>query len=113
MSRRLVSGVVTRLLPAISPTSRVLALGVMIVLCVLVLAPPAHAIYGSAAGGLGAEIVSVDNASDEQGDASTVEAAISANGRYVVFQTRATNFFEDDGVSGGDPGSWTPPRLST
>jgi Tol biopolymer transport system component len=103
MSRRLVSGVVTRLLPAISPTSRVLALGVMIVLCVLVLAPPAHAIYGPAAGGLGAEIVSVDNASDEQGDASTVEAAISANGRYVVFQTRATNFFEDDGVSGGDP----------
>jgi Tol biopolymer transport system component len=97
------SGIVTRLLPAISPMSRVLAPGVMIVLCALVLAAPAHAIYGPAAGGLGAEIVSVDNASDEQGDAATTDAAISANGRYVVFQTRATNFFEDDGVPDGDP----------
>jgi Tol biopolymer transport system component len=54
-------------------------------------------------GGLGAEIVSVDNASNEQGDASTTDAAISADGRYVVFQTRSTNFFESDGVPGGDP----------
>ncbi len=73
------------------------------VLCALVLAAPAHAIYGPAAGGLGANIVSVDNASDEQANAPTVEAAISANGRYVVFQTRATNFFENDSVAGGDP----------
>jgi Tol biopolymer transport system component len=57
----------------------------------------AHAIYGPAAGGFGADIVSVDNASDEQGNAGTVDADISANGRYVVFQTQATNFFEDDG----------------
>jgi WD40 repeat protein len=57
----------------------------------------ARAIYGPAAGGLGADIVSVDNASDEQGNASTIDATISADGRYIVFQTRATNFFEDDG----------------
>jgi Tol biopolymer transport system component len=57
----------------------------------------ALAIYGPAASGLGAEIVSVDNASDEQANAATTDAAISGNGRYVVFQTRATNFFEDDG----------------
>lgn len=72
-------------------------LGLAAVLCGLVLAAPAHAIYGPAAGGLGAEIVSVDKASDEQGDASTTDAAISADGRYVVFQTKATNFFENDG----------------
>jgi Tol biopolymer transport system component len=69
----------------------------------LAFAAPAHATYGPAAGGLGAEIVSVDNASDEQGDAATTDAAISADGRYVVFQTKATNFFENDGVPGGDP----------
>ena len=59
--------------------------------------PSARAIYGPAAGGFGADIVSVDSASDEQGDAPTTDATISANGRYVVFQTRATNFFENDG----------------
>lgn len=63
----------------------------------LAMAPSAHAIYGPGAGGFGADIASVDNASDEQGNAGTVDADISANGRYVVFQTRATNFFEDDG----------------
>jgi Tol biopolymer transport system component len=63
----------------------------------LMMAPPAHAIYGPAAGGFGADIVSVDRASDEQGNAPTTDADISADGRYVVFQTRATNFFEDDG----------------
>ncbi len=65
--------------------------------CSLELAPPAHAIYGPAAGGFGAELVSVDNASDEQGNAPTTDADISADGRYVVFQTRATNLFENDG----------------
>jgi Tol biopolymer transport system component len=83
--------------------SRRLAPGVVTALCALVLASPAHAIYGPAAGGLGAEIVSVDNASDEQGDAPTTDADISANGQYVVFQTKATNFFENDGVPDGDP----------
>jgi hypothetical protein len=74
-----------------------LAPGVLALLFVLVLAAPAHAVYGPATGGLGADIVSVDHASDEQGDAPTTDTTISGNGRYVVFQTRATNFFEDDG----------------
>jgi Tol biopolymer transport system component len=60
-------------------------------------AEQARAIYGPAAGGSGADIVSVDNASDEQANAASTDAAISGDGRYVVFQTRATNFFEDDG----------------
>ncbi len=77
--------------------------GQVAILCSLAFAASAHAIYGPAAGGLGADIVSVDHASDEQANASTTDAAISANGRYVVFQTRATNFFENDGVAGGDP----------
>jgi Tol biopolymer transport system component len=68
------------------------------------LATRALAIYGPAAGGFGADIVSVDNASDEQGNAATTDADISANGRYVVFQTRATNFFEDDGGVVGPDG---------
>lgn len=67
------------------------------VLAACLFAARARAIYGPATGGLGADIVSVDNASDEQGNAATTDAAISGNGRYVVFQTRATNFFEDDG----------------
>ncbi len=68
-------------------------------------APPAHAIYGPAAGGFGADIVSVDRASDEQGNAPTTDADISADGRYVVFQTEATNFFEGDGGVMGQHGS--------
>jgi Tol biopolymer transport system component len=85
--------------------SRRFAPGALTIVCVLALATPAQAIYGpaAAAGGLGADIVSVDNASDEQGDAPSTDADISANGRYVVFQTKATNFFENDGVPGGDP----------
>lgn len=62
-----------------------------------VFAARARAIYGPAAGGFGADIVSVDNESDEQANAATTDADISADGRYVVFRTRATNFFEDDG----------------
>jgi Tol biopolymer transport system component len=92
--------------PRITPlllTPLLLSLGAVIVCCALVLAPPARAIYGPAAGGLGADIVSVDRASDEQTNAPTTDADISANGRYVVFQTRATNFFENDGIPGGDP----------
>lgn len=63
----------------------------------LATAPSAHAIYGPLAGGFGANIVSVDNASDEQANAPTTDADISANGQYVVFQTKATNLFENDG----------------
>lgn len=43
----------------------------------------------------GPEIVSVDNARAEQADSATAFAAISADGRYVVLQTKATNFFPD------------------
>jgi Tol biopolymer transport system component len=84
---------------------RVVLLASALLVGLFALAPiPARAIYGPAAGGFGADIVSVDNASDEQGNAGTVDAAISANGRYVVFQTRATNFFEDDGGVVGSHG---------
>jgi hypothetical protein len=69
----------------------------LVALGVLVLAPSAHAIYGPLSGGFGAELISVDNASDEQGNGPTTDADISGNGQYVVFQTSATNFFEDDG----------------
>lgn len=72
-------------------------LAALVVLGALVLAPSAYAIYGPVGGGFGAEIVSVDNASDEQANAPTTDADISANGQYVVFQTKATNFFENDG----------------
>ncbi len=82
---------------------RILASGHVAAFCSLVFVASAHAIYGPAAGGLGADIVSVDHASDEQANAATTDAVISADGRYVVFQTRATNFFEDDGVANGDP----------
>jgi hypothetical protein len=83
--------------------------GVTPILCALALAAPAHAIYGPAAGGFGAEIVSVDNASDEQGDAPTTDADISADGRYVVFQTKATNFFEEDGETQQEKEAAEPP----
>jgi Tol biopolymer transport system component len=76
----------------------------LVVLGALTLAPSARAIYGPAAGGFGANIVSVDNASDEQANAPSTDAAISANGQYVVFQTRATNFFENDGGVEGPHG---------
>jgi Tol biopolymer transport system component len=80
-------------------------LGALLALvCSLALASPARATYGPAAGGFGADIVSVDNASDEQANAPTTDAVISANGRYVVFQTRATNFFENDGGVAGPHG---------
>jgi Tol biopolymer transport system component len=91
-------------------TSVRLAPGVLTLLCALLaFAAPAHATYGPAAGGLGAEIVSVDNASDEQGDAPTTDADISANGQYVVFQTKATNFFENDGETQQEREAAEPP----
>lgn len=43
----------------------------------------------------GPEIVSVDNARQEQADGPTAFADISGDGRYVVFQSRATNFFAE------------------
>lgn len=57
----------------------------------------ASASYGNAAEGIdGAELISADYERLEQGDDSTVFAAISASGRYVAIQTRARNFFADD-----------------
>jgi Tol biopolymer transport system component len=84
------------------------------ILCALVggslaFAPAAHAIYGPVAGGFGADLVSVDNAADEQGDAPSTDADISADGRYVVFQTKATNFFEDDGETQQEKAAEEPP----
>jgi len=46
----------------------------------------------------GPEIVSVDNARQEQADGPTAFADISGDGRFVVFQSRATNFFPDGDV---------------
>ena len=58
---------------------------------------PAPAFYGNAvSGGPGADLISADYARLEQGDDSTVYAAISADGRYVAIQTRARNFFADN-----------------
>src|ERR1044072_9584031 len=55
-------------------------------------APPAPpgAFYGN-----GAQIAPADVQRLEQGDDTTVFAAISANGRYVAIQTLARNFFAD------------------
>jgi Tol biopolymer transport system component len=81
----------------------------LVALGVLALVPSAQAIYGPAGGGFGASIVSVDNASDEQANAPTTDADISGNGRYVVFQTKATNFFEDDGETQQEKEAAEPP----
>ncbi|MDO8185019.1 hypothetical protein Q5424_20840 [Conexibacter sp. JD483] len=42
------------------------------------------------------QLVSVDNGRLEQADGPTTAVDVSADGRWVVFQTRATNFFADD-----------------
>jgi hypothetical protein len=54
-------------------------------------AAPARATYGP-----GADIVSVDNARDEQADDQVIAASMTPDGRYVVFQTLAENFFADN-----------------
>ena len=80
---------------------RVALAGVVSAACLLTAvlsAPQAEALStGPTAGGFGADIVSVNYAADEQADAETTDAAVSADGRFVVFQTKATNFFEGDG----------------
>lgn len=57
----------------------------------LLTAVPAAAVFEP-----GAELVSADYDRLEQGDDSTTFAAISADGRFVVLQTRSRNFFADD-----------------
>lgn len=65
-------------------------------LAVLVAPASATAFYGNAADDVpGAQLVSADYARLEQGDETTVFAAISGDGRYVAIQTRARNFFAD------------------
>ncbi len=48
------------------------------------------------------QLVSVDNARLEQADGGTSAVDISADGRWVVFQTTATNFFADDDADAPD-----------
>jgi len=73
------------------------ALAVGLLATALALPAGAPASYGNGASGEdGAEIVSADFVRREQGDDTTVFAAISADGRYVAIQTRARNFFADD-----------------
>jgi hypothetical protein len=57
-----------------------------------------------AAYGPGAEIVSVDNPTDEQANGPVGTAVMTPDGRYVVFQTQATNFFAADGSDPDPPG---------
>jgi hypothetical protein len=67
------------------------------VLTSLALPAGAWAAFGNAADDSdGAQLVSADYERLEQGDDSTVYAAISSDGRYVAIQTRARNFFADD-----------------
>jgi Tol biopolymer transport system component len=54
-------------------------------------AEAAHGFYGN-----GATIASADLVRLEQGDDRTNFAAVSRDGRYVVFETLARNFFADD-----------------
>ncbi len=79
--------------------SRLTRAAVTVPVLVAALAVPSGspASYGNGASGEeGAEIVSADFVRREQGDDTTVFAAISADGRYVAIQTRARNFFADD-----------------
>ncbi|HEY5815226.1 MAG TPA: hypothetical protein VIS95_02680 [Solirubrobacterales bacterium] len=77
---------------------RVTALACSIAALAAVATPPgALAAWGNGADDVaGAQLVSADYNRLEQGDDSTVFAAISADGRYVAFQTLARNFFADD-----------------
>jgi hypothetical protein len=71
--------------------------GWAVALAWLVAPASAPASWGNAADAVdGAQLISADYNRLEQGDDSTVFAAISADGRYVAFQTLARNFFADD-----------------
>lgn len=48
------------------------------------------------AGWSDAQLASVDNARLEQADGASTAVDLSGDGRWVVFQTRASNFFSDD-----------------
>ena len=69
-----------------------LVLAAMAVLCAgMSLTASAPAYYG-----IGAKVVSAHFGRLEQADDSTQYAAVSGDGRYVVFQTRARNLYADD-----------------
>ena len=68
-----------------------IALAIGAVVVALAVPAPALAFYTD-----GAQIVSADFGRLEQGDDGSLFAAVSGNGRYVAFQTRARNFFADD-----------------
>ncbi len=50
----------------------------------------------------GAELVSASVEKQEQGNAPTTASAISSDGRFVAFETRATNLFNDQDPPGVD-----------
>lgn len=70
--------------------ARRLAVGCAL-LAPLALPPAASAFYGN-----GAQIISADFGRLEQADDTSQFSAVSADGRYVAFQTRARNFFGDE-----------------
>ena len=63
---------------------------IVVLVLLLSLAAPASASWGP-----GAELISVDWPRLEQADSASSAVDVSGDGRYVVFQTRATNFFAD------------------
>lgn len=66
--------------------------------CAAALAAALGALAAAPAGaawGPGAELASVDWGRLEQADGASTAVDVSGGGRYVVFQTRATNFFAD------------------
>ena len=75
---------------------RRLAVAALALLALALLALAAAAPSALASWGPGADLISVDWPRLEQADGSSSAVDVSADGRYVVFQTRATNFFADD-----------------
>ncbi len=63
----------------------------LLLVTVCLVAVPADAAYQR-----GAELVSASPERREQGDAATTRVDISGDGRFVVFETRARNFFADN-----------------
>ncbi len=63
---------------------------IVVLVLLLLFAAPASAAWGP-----GAELVSVDWGRLEQADGGSTAVDVSGDGRYVVFQTRASNFFAD------------------
>jgi len=78
--------------------SSIIAIACSLVALTWLLTPiPAVASWGNATDGVdGAQLISADYNRLEQGDDSTIFAAISADGRYVALQTGARNFFADN-----------------